>query len=43
MTEQFDPTGSRFPRSTRLLGWESRNQRAIEQTLHNLVEWASAR
>ena len=43
VTEQFDPTGSRIPRTTRLLGWEKRNQRAIEQTLHRLVEWASAR
>ena len=43
VTEQFDPTHSRFPRTTRLFGWEKRNQRAIEHTLHNLVEWASAR
>jgi hypothetical protein len=43
VTEQFDPTDSRFPRATRLLGWEKRNQQAIEHTLHNLVEWASAR
>jgi hypothetical protein len=43
VTEQFDPAGSRFPRTTRLFGWERRNQHAIEQTLHNLVEWASAR
>jgi Polyketide cyclase / dehydrase and lipid transport len=43
VTQQFDPTRSRFPRTTRLLGWEKRNQRAIEDTLHNLVEWASAR
>jgi hypothetical protein len=43
VTEQFDPTNSRFPRATRLLGWEKRNQQAIELTLHNLVEWASAR
>jgi hypothetical protein len=43
VTEQFDPTQSRFPRTTRLFGWEKRNQHAIEHTLHNLVEWASAR
>jgi uncharacterized protein YndB with AHSA1/START domain len=43
VTEQFDPTPSRFPRTTKVLGWQNRNQRAIEQTLHNLVEWASAR
>ena len=43
VSEQFDPTGSRFPRTTRLFGWEKRNQHAIEQTLHNLVEWASER
>jgi uncharacterized protein YndB with AHSA1/START domain len=41
--EQFDPTPSRFPRATKLLGWQNRNQQAIERTLHNLVEWASAR
>jgi hypothetical protein len=43
VTEEFDPRPSRYPRSTRLLGWERRNQRAIEQTLANLVEWAAAR
>ena len=43
VTEQFDPTRSRFPWATRLLGWEKRNQQAIERTLHSLVEWASAR
>jgi uncharacterized protein YndB with AHSA1/START domain len=43
VTEQFDPTHSRFPRTTRLFGWQRRNQQAIEHTLHNLVEWASAR
>ena len=43
VTEQFDPTHSRFPRTTRVFGWEKRNQQAIEHTLHNLVEWASAR
>jgi hypothetical protein len=43
VTEQFDPTHSRFPRTTRVFGWEKRNQHAIEHTLHNLVEWASAR
>jgi hypothetical protein len=44
VTQQFDPTASRFPRVIRLLGWEKRNnQEAVEHTLHNLVEWASAR
>jgi hypothetical protein len=43
VTEEFDPRPSRYPRATRLLGWERRNQRAIEQTLANLVEWAAAR
>ncbi len=43
VTEQFDPSGSRWPRITGLMGWESRNQRAIEQTLHRMVEWASSR
>jgi hypothetical protein len=43
VTEQFDPSGSRWPRATRLLGWEARNQRAIDQTLHRMVEWASSR
>lgn len=41
VTEEFDPRPSRYPRATRLLGWERRNQRAVEQTLANLVEWAS--
>ena len=43
VTEEFDPSGSRWPRLTGLLGWQSRNQRAIELTLHRLVEWASSR
>ena len=43
MTEQFDPRPSRYPWATRLLGWERRNQRAIDQTLANLVEWAADR
>jgi uncharacterized protein YndB with AHSA1/START domain len=43
VTEEFDPRPSRYPRATRLLGWERRNQRAIEQTLANLVEWAGER
>ena len=43
MTEEFDPRPSRYPRATRLLGWERRNERAIEQTLANLVEWAADR
>lgn len=43
VTEEFDPRPSKYPRATRLLGWERRNQQSIEHTLHNLVEWASAR
>jgi hypothetical protein len=43
VTEEFDPRPSRYPRSTRLLGWERRNQRAIEHTLANLVAWAADR
>ncbi len=43
VTEEFDPRPSRYPRATRLLGWERRNQKALEQTLANLVGWASAR
>jgi uncharacterized protein YndB with AHSA1/START domain len=43
VTEEFDPRPSRYPRATRLLGWERRNQRAIDQTLANLVEWAAVR
>ena len=43
VTEEFDPRPSRYPRATRLLGWERRNERAIEQTLANLVEWAACR
>ena len=43
VTEEFDPRPSRYPRSTRLLGWERRNQRAVEHTLANLVEWAADR
>jgi hypothetical protein len=43
VTEEFDPRPSRYPRATRLLGWERRNQRAIEQTLANLAAWAGAR
>ena len=43
VTEEYDPRPSRFPRATRLLGWERRNQDAIEHTLANLVEWASNR
>lgn len=43
VTEEFDPRPSRYPRATRLLGWERRNQQAVEQTLANLVEWAAAR
>ena len=43
VTEEYDPRPSHYPRATRLLGWERRNQRAIEQTLANLVEWAAAR
>ena len=43
VTEEFDPRSSRFPRATRLLGWERRNQWAIEHTLANLVEWGSNR
>ena len=43
VTEEFDPRPSRFPRATRLLGWERRNQHAIEHTLANLVEWAADR
>jgi hypothetical protein len=43
VTEEFDPRPSRFPRATRLLGWERRNQQSIERTLANLVEWAGHR
>ena len=43
VTEEFDPRPSRYPLATRLLGWERRNERAIEQTLANLVEWGSDR
>jgi uncharacterized protein YndB with AHSA1/START domain len=43
VTEQFDPTDSRAPRVLKVLRWQPRNQRAIEQTLHRLVEWASNR
>ena len=43
VTEEYDPRPSRYPRSTRLLGWERRNQHAIEHTLANLVEWAATR
>ena len=43
VTEEFDPRPSRYPRATQLLGWERRNERAIEQTLANLVEWAADR
>jgi len=43
VTEQFDPTDSRAPRVLKVLRWQPRNQRAIEATLHRLVEWASNR
>ena len=43
VTEQFDPTPSRWPLVLRLLRYPARNQRSIEHTLHRLVEWASAR
>lgn len=43
VTEEWDPRPSRHPVATRLLGWERRNARAVEQTLANLVEWAAAR
>ena len=43
VTEQFDPTNSRAPRVLKVLRWQPRNQRAIEQTLHRMVEWASSR
>ena len=43
VTEEYGPRPSRFPRATRLLGWERRNQQAIEHTLANLVEWAADR
>ena len=43
VTEEYDPRPSRYPRATRLLGWQRRNQYAIEHTLANLVEWAAAR
>lgn len=43
VTEQFDPSGSRWSRLTGLLGRQHGNQKAIELTLHRLVEWASSR
>ena len=43
VTEQFDPTPSRWPLVLKLLRYPARNQRSIEHTLHRLVEWASAR
>ena len=43
VTEEFDPRPSKYPRATRLLGWERRNQRAVEETLANLAEWAVRR
>jgi len=43
VTEEYDPRPSRYPRATRLLGWQRRNQHAIEHTLANLVEWAAAK
>ena len=43
VTEEFDPRPSKHPRATRLLGWERRNARAVEQTLANLADWATAR
>ena len=43
VTEQFDPTPSRWPLVLKLLRYPVRNQRSIEHTLHRLVEWASAR
>ena len=43
VTEQFDPTPSRWPFVLKLLRYPARNQRSIEHTLHRLVEWASTR
>ena len=43
VTEQFDPSLSRMPKVLKVMRWLPRNQRAIEQTLHRLVEWASSR
>ena len=43
VTEQFDPTPSRWPLVLKVLRYPARNQRSIEHTLHRLVEWASAR
>ena len=38
VTEQFDPTPSRWPLVLKLLRYPARNQRSIELTLHRLVE-----
>lgn len=43
VTEEFDPTHTRYARLTRLLRWPQRNARAIEQTLDRLEVWAGAR
>ena len=43
MTEEFDPTQSRSPLVLRLMRAGTRNQRAIDQTLQRLDEWAQAR
>lgn len=43
VTEEFDPTPSRYPRATRLLRWPQRNARAIEQSLDRLEAWARDR
>jgi uncharacterized protein YndB with AHSA1/START domain len=43
VTEQFDAEPSRAPLVLRLLRAAARNQRAIEQTLIRLEEWARTR
>ena len=43
VTEQFDPRTARSPVVLKIIRATPRNQKAIDETLHKLVEWASSR
>ena len=43
VTEQFDPRAARSPIVLKIIRATPRNQKAIDQTLNRLVEWASSR
>ncbi len=42
VTEEFDATRARWPWALKVLGWQRRNTRSMQETLVRMEEWARA-